>query len=68
MDYIAQYRVLNLNRFSNFTTFGLQKDDIVIFFLWCFRKVRFCKMQFLKDHFQIKVMRGREITDGYGGG
>ena len=23
------------------TIFGLQKDDMVIFFLWCFRKVRF---------------------------
>ena len=24
-----------------FTIFGLQQDDMVIFFLWCFRKVRF---------------------------
>ena len=24
-----------------FRTFGLQKNDMVIFFLWCFRKVRF---------------------------
>ena len=30
-------------------THELQKDDMVIFFLWCFRKVRFRKMQFLKD-------------------
>ena len=27
----------------------LQKDGMVIFFLWCFRKVRFRKMQFLKN-------------------
>ena len=30
----------------------LQKDDMVIFFLWCFIKVRFRKMQFLKDGVQ----------------
>ena len=32
-----------------FTTFGLQKDAMVIFFMRFFRKVRFLKMQFLKD-------------------
>ena len=35
-----------------FRTHELQKDDMVIFFLWCFRKVRFQKMQFLKDGVQ----------------
>ena len=33
-------------------THELQKDDMVIFFLWCFRKLRFRKMQFLKDGVQ----------------
>ena len=28
------------------------KDGMVIFFLWCFRKVIFRKMQFLKDGVQ----------------
>ena len=32
-----------------FRTHELQKDGMVIFFLWCFGKVRFRKMQFLKD-------------------
>ena len=35
-----------------FRTHELQKDGMVIFFLWCFRKVRFRKMQFLKDGVQ----------------
>ena len=35
-----------------FRTHELQKEDTVIFFLWCFRKVRFRKMQFLKDSVQ----------------
>ena len=35
-----------------FRTHELQKDDMVIFFLWCFRKVGFRKMQFLKDGVQ----------------
>ena len=35
-----------------FKTHELQKDGMVIFFLWCFRKVRFQKMQFLKDGVQ----------------
>ena len=35
-----------------FRTQELQKDDMVIFCLWCFRKVRFRKMQFLKDGVQ----------------
>ena len=35
-----------------FRTHELQKDDMVIFFLWCLRKVRFRKMQFLKDGVQ----------------
>ena len=37
--------ILIVNRFSFFAalfrTFGLQKNVMVIFFLWCFRKVRF---------------------------
>ena len=39
-----------------FRTHELQKDDIVIFFLWCFRKKRFRKMQFLKDGVQTVVI------------
>ena len=35
-----------------FRTCELEKDDMVIFFLWCFIKVRFRKMQFLKDGVQ----------------
>ena len=35
-----------------FRTHELQKDGMVIFFLWCFRKMRFRKMQFLKDGVQ----------------
>ena len=35
-----------------FRTHELQKDDMVIFFLLCFRKVGFRKMQFLKDGVQ----------------
>ena len=35
-----------------FRTHELQKDGMVIFFFWCFRKVRFRKMQFLKDGVQ----------------
>ena len=35
-----------------FRTHELQKDGMVIFFLWCFRKVRFRKIQFLKDGVQ----------------
>ena len=35
-----------------FRTHELLKDGIVIFLLWCFRKVRFRKMQFLKDGVQ----------------
>ena len=38
-----------------FRTNGMQKDDMVIFFVWCFRKVRFRKMQFLKDGVQTVV-------------
>ena len=32
-----------------FKTFGMQNGDMLIFFLWPFRKVEFRKMQFLKD-------------------
>ena len=39
-----------------FRTHELQKDGMVIFFLWCFRKVRFRKMQFLKDGVQTVVV------------
>ena len=35
-----------------FRTHELQKDGMVKFFLRCFRKVRFRKMQFLKDGVQ----------------
>ena len=35
-----------------FRTHELQKDGMVIFFLWCYRKVKFRKMQFLKDGVQ----------------
>ena len=42
-----------------FRTLGLQKDDMVIFFLWCFRKVRFRKMQFLKDGVQTVGVMNR---------
>ena len=38
-----------------FRTHELQKDGMVIFYLWCFRKVRFRKMQFLKDGDQTVV-------------
>ena len=48
-----------------FRTHELQKDDMVIVFLWCFRKVRFRKMQFLKDGVQtvggLPVILGRFI-------
>ena len=40
-----------------FRTHELQKDDMVIFFLWCFRKVRFRKMQFLKVGVQTVVVK-----------
>ena len=36
-----------------FKTFGMQNGDMLIFFLRSFRKVRFRKMQFLKDGVQI---------------
>ena len=39
-----------------FRTHELQKDGMAIFFLWCFRKVRFRKMQFLKDGVQTVGM------------
>ena len=35
-----------------FRTHELPKDGMVIFFFWCFRKVRLRKMQFLKDGVQ----------------
>ena len=38
-----------------FKTFGMQNGDILIFFLRSFRKVRFGKMQFLKDGVQTVV-------------
>ena len=34
---------------AHFMTFGLQKGDMIIFFLLCSRKVTFRKRQFLKD-------------------
>ena len=39
-----------------FRTHELQKDEMVIFFLWCLRKVRFRKMQFLKDGVQTVTL------------
>ena len=39
------------------TTHELQKDGMVIFFLWCFRKVKFQIMQFLKDGVQTVESR-----------
>ena len=33
---------------AHFRTHELQKDGMVIFFLWCFRKARFRKMQLMK--------------------
>ena len=36
-----------------FKTFGMQNGDMLIFFSRPFRKVRFRKMQFLKDGVQI---------------
>ena len=41
---------------ATFRTHGLQKDSMVILFLICFRKVRFRKMQFLKDGVQTVVI------------
>ena len=38
-----------------FKTFGMQNGDRLIFFLRSFRKVRFPKMQFLKDGVQTVV-------------
>ena len=35
-----------------FKTFGMQNGDMLIFFSRSFRKVRFLKMQFLKDGVQ----------------
>ena len=46
-----------------FRTYGLQKDGMVIFFLMCFRKVRFRKMQFLKDGVQT-VVAGLPVSSG----
>ena len=38
-----------------FRTHEFQRDGMVIFSLWRFRKVRFRKMQFLKDGVQTVV-------------
>ena len=38
-----------------FKTFGMQNGDMLIFFLWPFRKVEFRKMQFLKDGVQTVI-------------
>ena len=45
-----------------FRTHELQKDGMVIFFLWCFRKVRFQKMQFLKDGVQTVGMNFEDLN------
>ena len=39
-----------------FKTFGMQNGDLLIFFLRSFRKVRFQKMQFLRDGVQTVVL------------
>ena len=45
-------------------THELQKDDMVIFFFWCLRKVRFRKMQFLKDGVQtVDIKFDVQITN-----
>ena len=49
-----------------FRTHELQKDGMVIFFLWCFRKVRFQKMQFLKDGVQTVVAISYKTTEVQG--
>ena len=54
-------KFLFVNRFSIFfvalfKTFGMQNGDMLIFFLRSFKKVRFRKMQFLKDGVQIVVL------------
>ena len=45
-----------------FRTHELQKDGMVIFFLWCVRKVRFRKMQFLKDGVQTVGFSGMLLS------
>ena len=47
-----------------FRTHVLQKDGKITFFLWCFRKVRFRKMQFLKDGDQtVTLVSVAEASD-----
>ena len=49
-----------------FRTHELQKDDMVIFFLWCFRKVRFRRMQILKDGVQRVTSKCSASANGGG--
>ena len=44
-----------------FKTFGMQNGDMLIFFLRSFRKVRFRKMQFLKDGVQTVIQDNEEF-------
>ena len=48
-----------------FRTHELQKDGMVISFLWCFRKVRFKKMQFLKGGVQTVIVWRLNIQNSY---
>ena len=43
-----------------FKTFGMQNDDMLIFFLTSFRKVRFGKMQFLEDGVRTVVNKSMQ--------
>ena len=47
-----------------FKTFGMQNGDKLIFFLRPFRKVKFRKMQFLKDGVQTVVLSGSALSSG----
>ena len=57
--------ILLVSRFKMMMrTHELQKDDMVIFFFWCLRKVRFRKMQFLKDGVQtVDIKFDVQITN-----
>ena len=51
-----------------FRTHELQKDGMVIYFSWCFRRSRFRKMQFLKDGVQTVDRNPKRTTHGTPGG
>ena len=50
-----------------FRSHELQKDDMVIFFLWRFRKVGFQKMQFLDSRYLFMSGRSHPLLDIYVG-